>query len=348
MSDRKVINKYYPKDYDPSKLKRDRSKRGQNVQTKVRMALPMSVQCVSCGNFMARGSKFNARKEKVIGEEYLGISALRFYFRCTKCFQELTIKTDPKISDYVAEHGIKANFILHKAGEAEDALEAEEKEKLELFDKMKLLEQKSIASLAETEINDAIDTVLMLQSRRAQLSTEELHNRALSSIFNPQDIIESEEDLTQDELDELIEMENAMQRRASKIDEDEEDPIAARSRLARQRIESQRNGEWIESPDGQKDSSSLSMPPPSSHIGPIVTPSTSDSSKSMLPPKSSSLLKPGWSVKPVKEKSDSVQEDSPQPSLASSTDSKPVVIVEDAKPSTSLTGRKYARREEEE
>jgi hypothetical protein len=56
------------------------------------------------------GTKFNSRKEDVIGEDYLGIMIFRFYFRCTRCQAEIAMKTDPKNSDYIVETGASRNY----------------------------------------------------------------------------------------------------------------------------------------------------------------------------------------------------------------------------------------------
>jgi hypothetical protein len=50
MGERKVLNKYYPADFDPAKI--PRGKRPKNGQCVVRMMLPFSVQCDICGEYM--------------------------------------------------------------------------------------------------------------------------------------------------------------------------------------------------------------------------------------------------------------------------------------------------------
>lgn len=66
-----VLNKYYPPDFDPAEM--PKRKRPKTNDMKVRMMLPMTVQCRTCGHFMYKGTKFNTRKEDVLGENYLGI-----------------------------------------------------------------------------------------------------------------------------------------------------------------------------------------------------------------------------------------------------------------------------------
>jgi hypothetical protein len=76
MGERKVINKYYPPDFDPSKI--PRRKRPADEQYKVRLMAPFSMRCSTCGEWIAKGKKFNARKEDAAGEKYLSIQIFRY------------------------------------------------------------------------------------------------------------------------------------------------------------------------------------------------------------------------------------------------------------------------------
>ena len=104
MSERKVVNKYYPPDFNPDKIRRVEKKNKHKI-CNVRMMLPMTMRCYSCNNYMYVGTKFNMKVEPVEGEDYLGIEIYRFYYRCKNCYSQITFKTDPENNDYIAENG---------------------------------------------------------------------------------------------------------------------------------------------------------------------------------------------------------------------------------------------------
>ena len=83
MGERKVLNKYFPPDFDPAKL--PKGKRPKDNTMKVRMMLPMSIRCSPCGHYMYKGTKFNTTKEDVAGETYLGIQIFRHVYTAAHC-----------------------------------------------------------------------------------------------------------------------------------------------------------------------------------------------------------------------------------------------------------------------
>ncbi|KDP23009.1 hypothetical protein JCGZ_01693 [Jatropha curcas] len=170
MGERKVLNKYYPPDFDPSKLPRIR--RPKNQQIKVRMMLPMSIRCNTCGNYIYKGTKFNSRKEDVIGETYLGIQIFRFYFKCTRCSAELAMKTDPQNSDYVVESGATRNFEPWRAEDEEADKEQRKRDAEEMGDAMKSLENRTLDSKREMDILAALDEMKSMKSRHATVSVD--------------------------------------------------------------------------------------------------------------------------------------------------------------------------------
>lgn len=178
MAERKVLNKYYPPDFDPTKLRRFEKKTARKM-CNVRMMLPMSVRCYTCGNYLYIGTKFNMKVETVKDEDYLGIKVHRFYFKCTQCYAEITFKTDPKNHDYVAEWGASRN---HEAWK--DMLMAEEEykelKKQEMKeDAMKSLEHRTYDSKREMDILDALDQVKALNRRQATINYDELIQKAV-------------------------------------------------------------------------------------------------------------------------------------------------------------------------
>ncbi|CAI5476999.1 unnamed protein product [Closterium sp. Yama58-4] len=167
MGERKVLNKYYPPDFDPSKIpKRIPLK---NEQMKVRMMLPMSIRCNTCGTYMYKGTKFNCRKEDVVGDTYLGLMKFRFYFKCTKCSAEMVMKTDPKNSDYEMESGASRNFEPWRASDEQKAAAKRQREEEEMGDAMRALENRTLDSKMEMDILAALDEMKSMRARQATL-----------------------------------------------------------------------------------------------------------------------------------------------------------------------------------
>ena len=166
MGERKVLNKYIPPDFDPAKIPRGKAPKGGQI--KVRIMLPMTICCNTCGEFITKGTKFNARKEDVKGEDYLGMRIFRFYFRCTRCSAELAMKTDPKNGDYVVEAGASRNYEMWKDTTEED--EAKAKEEDEEHNEMRRLENRAEESKREMDIMAALDEMRSLNARHAGIS----------------------------------------------------------------------------------------------------------------------------------------------------------------------------------
>lgn len=165
MGERKVLNKYIPPDFDPSKIPRRKLGRKEDRQTKVRMMLPFSLRCNDCGNFIYKGTKFNATKETA-EEDYLGLPIYRFHFRCPRCSNGLAMKTDPKNSDYVCELGATRNFEPWKEEERQAEGAKREREEEEAGDKMRELENRTADNKAEMDILNALDEMRALKARQ--------------------------------------------------------------------------------------------------------------------------------------------------------------------------------------
>ena len=170
MAERKVLTKYYPPDFDPSKIVRSRVPKSAGPKLiPVRLMAPFSMKCTTCGEYVYKGRKFNARKETT-NEKYYAIPIYRFYIRCTRCSAEITFKTDPKNMDYTCEKGAKRNFEVWRAAQSEieetedqrlDRLEAEEEEQNAMVE----LETKTLDAKREMAIADALDEIRTRNAR---------------------------------------------------------------------------------------------------------------------------------------------------------------------------------------
>lgn len=163
MAERKVLNKYFAPNFDPSLLVR--RKHEKNKIFNVRMMLPMTMCCNTCGTYNAIATKYNMRLEKVLDENYLGIKIFRFYYKCTTCYAEHSFKTDPKNSDYVAELGATRSYDPNRdLQQAEQALKDKRVDEEE-GDTMQKLVNRTYDSKREMDILEALDEVRHLNKR---------------------------------------------------------------------------------------------------------------------------------------------------------------------------------------
>ncbi|KAJ1897865.1 Pre-mRNA-splicing factor cwf16 [Kickxella alabastrina] len=170
MAERKVINKYFPPDFDPSKIPRLRQSKSQQI--KVRLMAPFSMRCSTCGQWIGKGTKFNARKEAIENAKFHSIQIFRFYIRCQKCASEITFKTDPENLNYEVERGAQRNFEPWR--EEKEINEEEERKKTEgeEGDPLKALENRTEESRREMEVMDALDEIRVMNARGERVGGE--------------------------------------------------------------------------------------------------------------------------------------------------------------------------------
>jgi len=187
MSERKVLTKYYPPDFDPSKITRTKGVKNDKLPT-VRLMTPFSMRCTRCGTFIPKAKKFNARKEVPESDKYLGIQRFRFYFRCPGCSGEISFKTDPKNMDYEAEVGAQRNFEPWREGHIEETdeerLQRLEAEELDI-DPMKDLEAKMHDAQRDMAVADALDEI-RAQNARLEKAAE------TGEVATVQDLVDEE------------------------------------------------------------------------------------------------------------------------------------------------------------
>lgn len=174
MGERKVLNRYIPPDFDPSLLEGVKIKSLKRSKfMDMRMMLPFSLRCNTCGEYMYKGKKFNSKKED-LEENYMGIRKIRFYIKCTNCAAEISFKTDPQNADYECESGAQRNYEMWK--DNKNAKEEEEKarEEEESMDAMKALENKTMDNKNEMDVLDALDEIRAINQRHNRTSTDKV------------------------------------------------------------------------------------------------------------------------------------------------------------------------------
>jgi hypothetical protein len=146
------------------------------------------MRCVTCGEYIYKGKKFNARKEDVENETYLGIRIYRFYIKCTRCLQEISFKTDPQSTDYVIEAGATRNFMALKLAEEQALRELQEAKEEEANNPMKLLENRTEQSRNEIELLESLEELKDLNSRHENIDYE-----ALLHQYDPTETVQQRE-----------------------------------------------------------------------------------------------------------------------------------------------------------
>ncbi|KAI5000993.1 hypothetical protein ZWY2020_010952 [Hordeum vulgare] len=220
MGERKVLNKYYPPDFDPAKI--PRRKQPKNQQIKVRMMLPMSIRCGTCGTYIYKGTKFNSRKEDCIGETYLGIQIFRFYFKCTRCSAEITFKTDPQNSDYTVESGASRNFEPWREEDEVVDKEKRKREAEEMGDAMRALENRAMDSKQDMDILAALEEMRSMKSRHAGVSVDQMLEILKHSAHQKEEKTVAELDEEDEELIKSITFRNSKDY-VKRIEDDDDD-----------------------------------------------------------------------------------------------------------------------------
>ncbi|NWS24123.1 YJU2 factor, partial [Polioptila caerulea] len=171
--------KYYPPDFDPAKI--PKLKLPKDRQYVVRLMAPFNMRCKTCGEYIYKGKKFNARKETVQNEAYLGLPIFRFYIKCTRCLAEITFKVGlspqgrlPGSSWSSARAlGIRErNFQEEKRLEEEEKRMQKEREEEELNNPRKVLENRTKDSKLEMEVLENLQELKELNQRQANVDFE--------------------------------------------------------------------------------------------------------------------------------------------------------------------------------
>lgn len=199
MSERKVINKYYPPDFDATKIPRgpQRPIKPNEIRTRqitIRLMAPMSMRCNTCGEYIYKGKKFNARQETVRNEDYLGLRIYRFYIKCPCCISEITFKTDPANTDYAMEHGATRTFQAARIADKQEEDERLKEEEEERINPMQALETRTKESRLEMEKLEHLEELRDLNKRHGSVDFDSLIVKHLSQYVEEEKKNDMEDD----------------------------------------------------------------------------------------------------------------------------------------------------------
>lgn len=160
---------------------------------------PFNMRCATCGEYIYKGKKFNARKEDVENEDYLGIRIYRFYIKCTRCLQEISFKTDPRTTDYEIEAGATRNFMALKLAMEQELREEQEAKEEEKNNPMKLLEARTEQSRNEIELLESLEELKYMNKRQEEVDFDSLLDQ-----YKPNETAQQREERLQKQDDEYI------------------------------------------------------------------------------------------------------------------------------------------------
>ncbi|KAF4654310.1 Coiled-coil domain-containing protein 94 [Perkinsus olseni] len=188
MTERKVMNKYYPPDFDPSKLLPMRMVKKPRVEQRgpkcmnIRMMLPFSMCCSHCGEYLYIATKFNSRCQKLPEKSSLGLNVYRFYGKCKHCLGEFSFRTDPEHSDYVLETGGTRTYEGFKDADFAEAEVSHRKTGEENESETKAMENRIYDTAEEMRRLDELDELKAVNRRQAQ--RDQLISSALDKLFD--------------------------------------------------------------------------------------------------------------------------------------------------------------------
>ncbi|CAP38117.1 Protein CBG21260 [Caenorhabditis briggsae] len=160
-TERKCFQKYYPSDFDPAKIPRGTKSGGPKIVQRV--MTPFNMQCNSCSENIYKGRKFNMDREKVEGEDYLGLKLFRFHMKCPKWLSQISFRTDLENCDYKCEQGAKR---LNSDGEEGVGIRnfGDVKDSEDVLDPITLLERRTKQSRREMKAQEELEGILEANS----------------------------------------------------------------------------------------------------------------------------------------------------------------------------------------
>jgi hypothetical protein len=103
-------NFYYPPEWRPemggiSKFQGSKGKNQYEQHGIIRFEMPFDGWCLKCSQHLAKGLRFNAKKEKE--GKYFTTQIYSFHMKCITCANPIIIKTDPKNNTYDYASGVR-------------------------------------------------------------------------------------------------------------------------------------------------------------------------------------------------------------------------------------------------